>query len=299
MKMGLIGLGRMGGNMVRRLVQDGHDVVGYDLAADNVKQAEEAGAEGADSLEGLVGALETPRVVWVMVPHGEPTRSTIEKLLPHLEANDILIDGGNSHFTDSVAHAKVCAERGIHFLDIGVSGGVWGLEIGYCMMIGGPHEAFERVEPILATLAPEDGYAHVGPSGAGHFVKMVHNAIEYAMLQAIGEGFECLNASDWDLDLKQIASVWQHGSVIRCWLLELLEDAFDEEGNDLADIAPYVDDSGTGRWTVDYALEKAVPVPAIATALFERFDSRTEERFAYRTIAALRNQFGGHAVRKE
>ncbi|MDP2481106.1 MAG: decarboxylating 6-phosphogluconate dehydrogenase [Candidatus Palauibacterales bacterium] len=299
MKMGLIGLGRMGGNMVRRLVQDGHDVVGYDLAADNVKQAEEAGAEGADSLEALVEALETPRVVWVMVPHGEPTRSTIEKLLPHLETEDILIDGGNSHYTDSIAHAKVCAERGIHFLDIGVSGGVWGLKIGYCMMIGGPHEAFERVEPILSTLAPEDGYAHVGPSGAGHFVKMVHNAIEYAMLQAIGEGFGCLDASDWDLDLKQIASVWRHGSVIRCWLLELLEDAFEEEGNDLGDIAPYVDDSGTGRWTVDYALEKAVPVPAIATALFERFDSRTEERFAYRTIAALRNQFGGHAVRKE
>jgi len=298
MRIGLIGLGRMGGNMVRRLTRDGHEVVGYDLDEENVGEAVEAGAEGAGTVEELVGALDAPRVVWVMVPHGEPTRSTIEAVLPHLEADDILIDGGNSHYPDSLAHAKVCEERGIHFLDIGVSGGVWGLEIGYCMMIGGPHAAFERVEPVLATLAPEDGYAHVGPSGAGHFVKMVHNAIEYAMLQAIGEGFELLDAADWDLDLKQIASVWQHGSVIRCWLLELLEDAFEEEGNDLGDIAPYVDDSGTGRWTVDYALEKAIPVPAISEALFERFDSRTESRFAYRTIAALRNQFGGHAVRE-
>jgi len=298
MRIGLIGLGRMGGAMVRRLTRDGHEVVGYDLDEEHVQDAVEAGARGAGSVEELVDALDAPRIVWVMVPHGEPTRSTIEAVLPHLEEDDILIDGGNSHYPDSLAHARVCEERGIRFLDIGVSGGVWGLEIGYCMMIGGPHEAFERVEPVLATLAPEDGYAHVGPSGAGHFVKMVHNAIEYAMLQAIGEGFELLGGADWDLDLEQIASVWQHGSVIRCWLLELLEDAFEEEGNDLGDIAPYVDDSGTGRWTVDFALDKAIPVPAISTALFERFDSRTEVRFAYRAIAALRNQFGGHAVRE-
>ncbi len=299
MKMGLIGLGRMGGNMVRRLVEGGHQVVGYDLSEEHVREAEEAGATGAGSLEELVQALSPPRVVWVMVPHGDPTRKTIESLLPLLAADDVLIDGGNSHYTESLAHAESCRKHEVHFLDIGVSGGVWGLEIGYCMMIGGPDDAFARVEPLLTTLAPEEGYAHVGPSGSGHFVKMVHNAIEYAMLQAIGEGFECLDASDWDLDLKQIASVWRHGSVIRCWLLELLEKAFEADGNDLADIAPYVDDSGTGRWTVDYALDKAVPVPAIAQALFERFDSRIEERFAYRTIAALRNQFGGHAVRKE
>jgi 6-phosphogluconate dehydrogenase len=299
MKIGLVGLGRMGGNMVRRLTNDGHQVVGYDLDEDNVAEAEEGGAEGAGSLEEVVDALEAPRVVWVMVPHGKPTDSTIEELLPLLDEGDILIDGGNSHFPGSMAHAEAAEERGIHFLDIGVSGGVWGLEIGYCMMIGGPRDAFETVEPILATLAPEDGYAHVGPSGAGHFVKMVHNAIEYGMLQAIGEGFECLHASDWDLDLQQIASVWSHGSVIRSWLMELTEKAFGEEGNDLEAIGAYVDDSGTGRWTVDYALEKAVPVPAIAQALFSRFDSRTEDRFAFKTIAALRNQFGGHAVKSE
>ncbi len=299
MRIGLVGLGRMGGNMVRRLVQDGHEVVGYDISDDNVKRAVDGGAEAAESLEELVKALEAPRIVWVMVPHGEPTRSTLEALMPLMDSDDVLIDGGNSHYTESVAWAKTCEEQGIHFLDIGVSGGVWGLEIGYCMMIGGPRVAFERVEPILATLAPEDGYGHMGPSGTGHFVKMVHNAIEYAMLQSIGEGFECLAASDWDLDLKQITGVWRHGSVIRSWLLDLLEDAFDKEGNDLARIGPYVDDSGTGRWTVDYALEKAVPVPAIANALFQRFDSRTEERFAYKTIAALRNQFGGHAVKEE
>ncbi len=299
MKIGMVGLGRMGGNMVRRLGRDGHEVVGYDISDENVKRAVDAGAEAAGSLDELVKALDAPRVVWVMVPHGDPTRTTLEKLLPLLDADDVLIDGGNSHYTESIAWAEKCGKQGIHFLDIGVSGGVWGLEIGYCMMIGGPREAFERVEPILSTLAPEDGYGLMGPSGSGHFVKMVHNAIEYAMLQAIGEGFECLASSDWDLDLKQIAGVWRHGSVIRSWLLDLLEDAFDKEGNDLAKIGPYVDDSGTGRWTVDYALEKAVPVPAIANALFQRFESRTEERFAFKTIAALRNEFGGHAIKEE
>lgn len=298
MKIGLIGLGRMGGNMVRRLVQSGHEVVGFDIDADNVAAAAEAGAQGVNSLAELVEALPLPRVVWVMVPHGKPTRDTIDALLPSLEADDILIDGGNSHYPESVAHAKVCAEGGVHFLDIGVSGGVWGLEIGYCMMIGGPEDAFRHVEPVLAALAPKDGYARVGPSGTGHFVKMIHNAVEYGMLQAIGEGFECLKESDWDLDLQQIAGLWQHGSVIRSWLLELLEGAFEQEGGDLKDIGPWVDDSGTGRWTLDYALEKRLPIPAIADALFERFASRRENRFSYRTIAALRKQFGGHPVKK-
>jgi len=288
----------MGGNMVRRLVERGHEVVGFDLDGDNVEKAIRAGASGAGSLAELVEALDAPRAVWVMVPHGDPTRKTVEELLPLMDEGDVLVDGGNSHFPDSVAHAGACREKGVHFLDVGVSGGVWGLEVGYCMMIGGPDQAVKRLDPLFRALAPEDGYAHVGGSGAGHFVKMVHNAIEYAMLQALGEGFECLNASDFDLDLKQVADVWQHGSVIRSWLLELLGNAFDQEGNSLASIGPWVDDSGTGRWTVDFALDKAVPVPAIAQALFQRFDSRIEERFAYRTIAALRKQFGGHAVRK-
>ncbi len=296
MQLGIIGLGKMGGNMVRRLVARDHDVVGFDLDDGNVAEAKDAGARGAGSLGELVDALEPPRAVWVMVPHGEPTRKTVQDLLPLLDEDDVLVDGGNSHYPDSMAHARRCAEAGVHFLDVGVSGGVWGLDIGYCMMIGGPPEPVERLDPIFTALAPEDGYAHVGGSGAGHFVKMIHNAIEYAMLQALGEGFECLDASEFGLDLKQVAGVWRNGSVIRSWLLELLEKAFDEEGNDLASVGPWVDDSGTGRWTVDFALENAVPVPAIAQALFERFDSRIDQRFAYRTIAALRNQFGGHAV---
>lgn len=298
MKIGLIGLGRMGGNMVRRLVGSGHEVVGFDIDDKNVEAATEAGAQGVHSLVELVQALPRPRVVWVMVPHGKPTTETIQALLPTLEADDILIDGGNSHYPDSIAHAQVCAEGDVHFLDIGVSGGVWGLEIGYCMMAGGPEEAFRRVEPILSALAPEDGYARVGPSGSGHFVKMIHNAIEYGMLQAIGEGFECLDESDWDLDLEQVARLWSHGSVIRSWLLDLLGDAFKQDGNDLAGVGPWVDDSGTGRWTLDYALEKRLPIPAISDALFERFASRRENRFSYRTIAALRNQFGGHPIKK-
>jgi 6-phosphogluconate dehydrogenase len=298
MKIGLVGLGRMGGNMVRRLVQAGHDVVGYDLDDRNVAAAAEAGAQGVHSLAELVRALPRPRAVWVMVPHGKPTTDTIEALLPSLEPDDILVDGGNSHYTESIAHAETSAREGVHFLDIGVSGGVWGLEIGYCMMIGGPEDAFRRIEPILRDLAPEDGYARVGPSGSGHFVKMIHNAIEYGMLQAIGEGFECLSESDWDLDLTQVARVWRHGSVIRCWLLDLLEDAFKQDGNELKGVGPWVDDSGTGRWTVDYALEKGLPIPVITDALFERFASRRDNRFSYRTIAALRNQFGGHAIKK-
>jgi len=297
MKIGLVGLGKMGSNMARRIIEKGHEVAAFDIDEKNVTKAVEAGAQGVGSLDDLVAALPRPRVVWVMVPHGDPTRETVEALIPKMEGDDILIDGGNSHYPSSIAHAEMCARHGIHFLDIGVSGGVWGLKIGYCMMVGGPEEAFLRVEPVLAALAPENGYAHVGPSGSGHFVKMVHNAIEYGMLQAIGEGFECLHEADWDLDLEKIARVWRHGSVIRSWLLELLEDAFREEGGDLVDIGPWVDDSGTGRWTVDFALEKGLPIPAITDALFERFASRRRDRFSYRTIAALRNQFGGHPVK--
>lgn len=233
-----------------------------------------------------------------MVPHGEPTRSTVDALLPLLDRGDVVVDGGNSHYPASIAHATACRARDVHFLDVGVSGGVWGAVEGYNLMIGGSREAFEHLEPVFRTLAPPGGYAHVGPSGAGHFVKMIHNAIEYAMLQAVGEGFECLKSSEFDLDLAQIAELWQNGSVVRSWLLTLLGRALREEGNALPGIGAHVDDSGTGRWAVEYALEKGIPVPGISVSLYERFDSRLETRFAHQVIAALRKQFGGHAVAK-
>ena len=298
MKIGLVGLGRMGANMARRLIQDDISVVGFDLSEENARVARELGVEVAASLSELIEILPPPRAVWVMVPHGGPTQTTIETLRGLLDRGDLIVDGGNSLYTESIEHARRCAESGILFLDIGVSGGVWGLEVGYNLMIGGSGEAVERLLPVFQALSPEDGFAHVGESGAGHFVKMIHNAIEYAMLQALGEGFECLQRSDFDLDLEQIAGLWQNGSVVRSWLLELLEGALSAEGNDLDRIEPWIDDSGTGRWTVDYALEKAIPVPAIAGSLFERFDSRTQRRFSHQVIAALRNQFGGHAVRE-
>src|SRR5690606_23151450 len=251
---------------------------------------------GADSIDSLVQQMSSPRAIWVMVPHGAPTRQTIESLIPLLGSGDVLVDGGNSRYTSSVEHAERCEPHGIQFLDVGVSGGVWGAEEGFNMMIGGPREAFERLEPVFKALAQPGGYAHVGASGAGHFVKMMHNAIEYAMLQAVGEGFECLARSPYDLDLGQIARLWQNGSVVRSWLIELLGRALEQEGNDLAAIGDRVDDSGTGRWAIEYALETGIPVPGISVALFERFDSRTEKRFAHQVIAALRKQFGGHAV---
>lgn len=299
MKIGLVGLGKMGGNMVRRLVGDGHEVVGYDLDEANVEAAAEHGAEKASSLQGLVEKLESPRAVWVMVPHGDPTEQTIEALLDLLGPRDVIVDGGNSRFSDSVAVAERCSREDVRFLDAGVSGGVWGLEEGYCMMIGGPRDAFKLLEPAFRTLAPEDGYAHVGSNGAGHFVKMIHNAIEYGMLQALGEGFECLDRSEFDIDLQEVAELWQNGAVVRCWLLELLARAFEQEGNELDRIAGHVDDSGMGRWSVHYAVENAIPLPALTDALYGRFDSRVEERFSDKVIAALRNQFGGHAVKEE
>jgi len=298
MKLGLIGLGKMGSNMARRLIGDGISVCGFDLSEGNSAAAARDGVETLESLEGLVAALPAPRTIWVMVPHGRPTRETITSLLDALDPGDLIVDGGNSRYVESIKHARLCAEREVLFLDIGVSGGVWGLEIGYNLMIGGPDEAVERLEPVFRSLAPENGFLHVGPNGAGHFVKMIHNAIEYAMLEALGEGFECLRRADFDLDLRGVAQLWGNGSVIRCWLLELLADAFGEEGNVLERIGPWIDDSGTGRWTVDYALEKAIPLPTITQSLYERFDSRTELRFAHQVIAALRNQFGGHAVRE-
>jgi 6-phosphogluconate dehydrogenase len=299
MQIGMVGLGRMGGNMVKRLLEAGHDVVAYDLGAAQVQAATASGANPAATLEDLVGQLAAPRAVWVMVPHGEPTRQTLESLLVLLAPDDVLIDGGNSRYLDSIEEGRKAAARGVHFVDAGVSGGVWGLEEGYCIMAGGPGEAVDRLSPVWEALAPAGGFAHVGPGGSGHFVKMIHNAIEYGMLEAVGEGFACLERSEFDLDLTQIADLWQHGSVIRSWLVELLARAFREEGQDLARIAGYIDDSGTGRWTIEYAVDKALPLPAITDAVYARFASREESPFSARVIAALRNQFGGHALHAE
>jgi 6-phosphogluconate dehydrogenase len=299
MQIGMIGLGRMGGNMSRRLIQAGHEVVGYGRSAENLARAKAAGVTTVGSAADLVKRLKPPRAVWLMIPHGKPTEDTVELLLGVLDKGDTIVDGGNSHFPDSTRLAGRCAERGVHFLDVGVSGGVWGLEIGYCLMIGGPKPAFERLEPVFQALAPPDGYAYLGASGAGHFVKMVHNAIEYAMLQALGEGFECLQRSEYGIDLGRVAALWQQGSVVRSWLLDLLTRALREEGNGLEHIAGYVEDSGMGRWSIAYAVEHAIPIPVITQSLYERFASRQTERFSAKVIAALRNQFGGHAVKKE
>ncbi|MFQ5679817.1 MAG: phosphogluconate dehydrogenase (NAD(+)-dependent, decarboxylating) [Gemmatimonadota bacterium] len=299
MQLGLVGLGRMGRGIASRLLAGGHEVVGYDVAEESIRDLEAAGGAGARSLQELVEQLEPPRAVWVMVPHGAPTRETITRLLSVLEAGDLIADGGNSRYTESLEHAEACAERGALFLDVGVSGGVWGAEDGFNLMVGGSRPAFERLEPVFRTLAPPGGYARVGPSGAGHFVKMVHNAIEYAMLQAIGEGFECLHRSEFELRLGQIARLWENGAVVRSWLLELLARALEQEGDALERIDGYVEDSGMGRWSVRFAVENGIPLPGITTSLFERFASRDEERFRAKVIAALRNQFGGHAVREE
>ncbi len=298
MQIGMIGLGRMGGNMAQRLLSGGHRVAGYDRNGPHVRQAADAGVDTAASVAELVQKLEAPRCVWLMVPHGKSTQDSIIALLDLLSPDDVIVDGGNSRYTDSARAAVVCAARGVHFLDVGVSGGVWGREQGFCLMIGGPQPAFERLEPIFKALAPKQGYAYVGASGAGHFVKMIHNAIEYAMLQSMGEGFECLRRSEYDIDLAAVAELWQHGSVVRSWLLELLTNALREEGNALEHVADYVDDSGMGRWSVAYAVENAIPIPVITQSLYERFASRQEQRFSAKIIAALRKQFGGHAVKK-
>jgi 6-phosphogluconate dehydrogenase len=299
MKIGLIGLGKMGGNMLKRLKNDNHEIVAFDLNKDNVKKSVEDGGIAANSIEDLVTKLEKPRNVWVMVPHGKPTNETINKLLSLLDKDDLIIDGGNSHYTESIKNSEKCKEKGIHFVDAGVSGGIWGLKIGYNLMVGGSEEAVKRVEPIFISLAPENGYAHVGKSGAGHFVKMIHNALEYVMLQGIGEAFECMFRSDFDIDLEQVSKLWNNGAVVRSWLLELASDAFKQEGNSLKKIAPYVDDSGTASWTSEYAIQNAIPIPAITLSLYERFASRQENPFSAKVIAALRNQFGGHAVKME
>jgi 6-phosphogluconate dehydrogenase len=297
MQLGLIGLGRMGGNMARRLIEAGHGVTGFDLNPANLAEARSIGAGVSVSLAQLVAAVKPPRSVWVMVPHGKPTEDTIAALLQLLAPGDLIVDGGNSRYLDSMAAAARCTERKIEFVDAGVSGGVWGLKEGYCIMAGGTPGAIERLRPILDALVQPGGFAHVGPHGAGHFVKMVHNAIEYGMLQALGEGFECLERSPFSVDLRQVANLWQHGSVVRCWLLDLMDRALEQEGNQLERVAPYLEDSGTGRWTVEYAIANGIPIPAITDSVYARFATRSPDHFSARVIAALRNQFGGHAVK--
>jgi 6-phosphogluconate dehydrogenase len=297
MQLAMIGLGRMGGNMVQRLLQGGHQLVVFDRSANAVKPHVAMGATGAKDLADLSGQLRAPRVVWVMVPAGSAVESTIEELLPGLSRGDIIIDGGNSNYQDSVRRAAWLKEKGLEFIDAGTSGGIWGLTVGYCLMIGASPEAFRQCEPIFRTLAPPDGYAHVGPPGSGHYVKMIHNGIEYGMLQAYAEGYEILHASkDFKLDLHQISAVWNRGSVVRSWLNELAERAFAKD-TELAALKGYVEDSGEGRWTVQEAIDLDVPAPVITLSLLTRFRSRQSDSFGAKVIAALRNEFGGHAVK--
>ena len=298
MELGMIGLGRMGANMTERLVLGGHRIISYDRSPEAIQRVVDKGAVGSRSLADFVQQLSQPRAAWLMVPSGDPVDQTIEQLLPQLAKGDVIIDGGNSYYKDSIRRAEKLKQQGIYFVDTGTSGGIWGLKVGYCMMVGGEKEVVERLDPIFKTLAPKDGYLHVGPSGAGHFVKMIHNGIEYGMLQANGEGFELLKASGFDLDLGKIAHLWNQGSVVRSWLLELAESAFNKDP-ELASIKGYVEDSGEGRWTVLEAVERDVPASVLTLSLFARFASRQEDSFSAKVIAALRNEFGGHAVKKE
>ena len=287
MQLGMIGLGRMGSGMTERLREGGHEVMTYDPNVDST----------AGSLEELARQLEQPRALWMMIPAGKVTEDTFQELVGVLAEGDTIVDGGNSNFRDSKRRYDEAQKKGVHFVDVGVSGGIWGLEVGFCLMAGGDDEPVGRLEPILEALAPEDGYAHVGPSGAGHFVKMIHNGVEYGLMQSYAEEFEIMDHSEYELDLQQIAGIWRYGSVVRSWLLELLYSAFEQHGSKLEDIAPYVEDSGEGRWTISEAINENVPAPVIAASLFARFGSRDEIKFSAKVAAALRNQFGGHAVR--
>jgi len=288
MQLGMIGLGRMGNGMTERLREAGHEIATYDPAVE---------ARTASSLEKLKSQLDAPRAFWMMIPAGKITEDTFQDLLTLADKGDTIIDGGNSNFRDSQRRHAEAAERGLHFVDAGVSGGIWGLEVGFCLMVGGDDEPVQRLEPIFTSLAPENGYAHVGASGAGHFTKMVHNGIEYGLMQAYAEGFEIIEHSEFDVDLHELSGIWRYGSVVRSWLLELLHTAFEEHGNKLDDIAPFVEDSGEGRWTIAEAIAENVPAPVISAALFARFSSRDEINFAAKVAAALRNQFGGHAIK--
>jgi 6-phosphogluconate dehydrogenase len=297
MQLAMIGLGRMGGNMTERLLRGGHQVVVYDRSPDPVKASAALGATAAADLPDVVAQLAAPRAIWIMVPAGKPVDDTIEALAPSLARGDVLIDGGNSNFHDSIRRGRALQERGLEFIDCGTSGGVWGLENGYCLMVGGSAEAVLRCEPIFRTLAPPDGFAHVGPPGAGHYVKMIHNGIEYAVLQAYAEGYEILHAArEFQLDLHQVAAVWNHGSVVRSWINELAERAFGRDAT-LSQVKGWVADSGEGRWTIQEAIDLDVPAPAITLALLTRLRSRQDESFGAKVIAALRHEFGGHPVK--
>jgi 6-phosphogluconate dehydrogenase len=306
MQIGFVGLGKMGGNMVHRIRRDSdHDVVATDHHAEAIQAAESVGATGAGGLEDLVAKLERPRNVWLMVPSGDPTQQTVDELAGLLDEGDMIIDGGNSRWTDDKARAEALEPKGIHYVDVGTSGGVWGLDVGYCMMVGGPDEAVDRLAPILDVLAPPTteehgpGWGHFGPTGAGHYVKMVHNGVEYGMMQAYAEGFSLFDASEYELDNAKIAHLWMQGSVVRSWLCELAARAFEMDGNELANLEPYVEDSGEGRWTIEDGIHKRIPTPVITASLYERFSSRGQNAFAAKVNAALRNQFGGHAVKSK
>jgi 6-phosphogluconate dehydrogenase len=298
MRLAMIGLGRMGGNMSERLMKGGHEVVVFDRTPATTQKYVSLGATAAASLGEVTSKLKAPRVVWIMVPAGKPVDETIAVLTPGMSKGDVIIDGGNSNFHDTMRRAADLATKGIHFVDSGTSGGIWGLANGYCLMIGASEEAFALCEPIFRTLAPTDGYARMGPPGSGHYVKMIHNGIEYGMLQAYAEGYEILHASkDFKLDLHKIAGIWNHGSVVRSWLNELAETAFEKDG-ELSDLRGYVEDSGEGRWTVQEAIDLDVPAPVITLSLLARLRSRQTDSFSAKVIAALRNEFGGHAVKK-
>ncbi|HUN28972.1 MAG TPA: decarboxylating 6-phosphogluconate dehydrogenase [Alphaproteobacteria bacterium] len=295
----MVGLGKMGANMTTRLIKGGHQVVVYDRSADAVAQAASGGASSSSGLRDLCGKLSgSPKVVWIMVPSGKPTDDTIDELTGILSSGDIIIDGGNTNWKDGLAAYERCKAKGVHLVDAGTSGGIWGLKEGYCLMVGGDDIAVKACEPIFLTLAPPKGYAHVGKAGAGHFSKMVHNGVEYGMMQAYGEGFEILETAPFEFDLEQVAEVWCYGSVVRSWLLELAVLAFKADPG-LKDIRGYVEDTGEGRWTVQAAIDQNVPAPVITLSLMQRFVSRQEESFSAKVIAALRNQFGGHAVKTE
>jgi 6-phosphogluconate dehydrogenase len=297
MEIGFIGLGKMGMNMVTRLRRDQHRVVVYDRTPELIRQAEGQGCIGASSLSDLTNKLSAPRAVWIMVPSGPPTEETVTAIAGNLQAGDIIIDGGNTRFHDDTKRASELNKKGVRYVDAGTSGGIWGLSVGYCLMVGGDQESVKRLAPIFQTLAPEKGWAHVGGPGAGHYVKMVHNGIEYSMMQGYAEGFELMAKSEYKLDLARIADLWMHGSVVRSWLLELAASALKEDPR-LEKLKGYVQDSGEGRWMIAEAIDKDVPVPTLTTALFTRFRSRQEDSFAEKMLAALRNAFGGHSVRR-
>ena len=298
MQIGIIGLGRMGSGMTQRLLQGGHQVVVYDRTPQTVSAMTSKGATASSSLEDLGQKLKAPKIFWLMIPAGAPVDDTIQRLEDTLAPGDVIVDGGNSNYRDSIRRAEALRTQQVEYLDAGVSGGIWGLKVGFCLMVGGNQAIFKQVEPIFKTLAPPDGYAYVGPSGAGHYAKMVHNGIEYSLLQGYAEGFEILKSSPFDFDLVQLSKLWNHGSVIRSWLLELAQAAFQRDPN-LEHIRGWVEDSGEGRWTLEESIEHAVPAPALAMSLFMRFRSRQDDSFSGKVLAALRNEFGGHAVKPE